>query len=242
MNLDFKFDEITDFDFPMEIDGFELDHAKTEAAIETDLVPIKRYPRPDVVKYEYAADLAKKLPDLGEGEAIYAIVSGNFIFGDFLEALMVEKNYMAEEMIVATLSLGQDNVDSLKNIREGGYVKSLSLIVSDYWYAHERRREGGVRYIMDTLGGEGFRFAAAGLHIKVTLIRTACGKHLVLHGSANLRSSRNVEQFCSENNETLYGFNREWMEKILSTFAVTQKSIRGGKIWQEVQEPQKRDG
>ena len=238
--IDFDF-ELLEFDLPIEIDGFDLGEAFETTAVETEISIIKRYPRPKTVKYERAVDLVKKMPALQEGEAMYAIVSGNFIFGDFIEAFMVENNFLAEEMLIATLSLGQENVDSLKNLQEGGYAKQMSLIVSDYWYAHERRREGGVPYIIENLGGDDFRFAAAGLHTKVTIIKTACGKHFILHGSANLRSSRNIEQFCIENNEELYKFNSTWMEKILCNFTVTKKSTRGEKLWQTVTEPTKKE-
>lgn len=238
--LDLDFD-LLEFDLPIEIDGFALGEATDTAAVETEISVIKRYPRPKTVKYERAVDLVKEMPSLQEGEALYAIVSGNFIFGDFIEAFMVENNYLAEEILIATLSLGQENVDSLKNIQSGGYVKKMGLIVSDYWYAHERRREGGVPYIVENLGGdEGFRFAAAGLHTKVTIVKTECGKHFILHGSANLRSSRNIEQFCIENNEELYKFNSAWMEKILCNFTATKKSTRGERLWQTVMEPIKK--
>ena len=39
--LDFEFDEVTDFDFPEEIDGFELEHADNAKAVKTALVPVK---------------------------------------------------------------------------------------------------------------------------------------------------------------------------------------------------------
>lgn len=241
MQIPFGFDEVTEFDLNFDIDGFDMDHAPESKAVDTGIVKIKRYPRPRMVTYEYASDMARGIPDLSDGEAVYAVVSGNFIFGDFIEAFMVEKNYRAEEIIIATLSLGQENVDSLRNLQEGGYVANMSLIVSDYWYAHERRREGGVPYIMEVLGRkDSFAFAAAGLHTKATIIKTECGKHFVLHGSANLRSSRNLEQFCLENNEGLYEFNHSWMQKVIDSFTVSNKSIRGGKIWREVMEPTKR--
>ena len=240
MELPFDFDcDTSDFDFPIHIDGFTMDHAEGKG-VDTGIVTVKRYPRPTVVQYEYAADLARNTPDLADGEAMYAVVSGNFIFGDYIEALLVEKNYFADELLIATLSLGQENVDSLINIKSGGFCNSMALIVSDYWYAHERRREGGVPYIVEHLGGDGFQFAAAGLHTKITMIRTSCGKHLVLHGSANLRSSRNLEQMCVENSQVLYEFNREWMFKILDNFTVNGKSLRGGKVWRAVMEPTKR--
>lgn len=231
--------ELLEFDIPEAIDGFALDFASPSVAIETDLTVIKRYPRPTTVKYEFAVSLASKMPRLQEGEALYAVVSWNFIFGDWIEAYLVENDLFAEELHIATLSLGQNNVDSLANLRHGGFVDDMRLIVSDFWYAHERRKEGGVPYIMDKLGGDRFSFAAAGLHTKITLIKTTCGLNLVCHGSANLRSSRNLEQICIENNRELYQFNQSWMNRIMDNFQINNKNQRGNELWQTVTEPTK---
>jgi len=242
-NFDKCFDEF-DFDIPFEIDGFEFDHGDFVTAVKTEIAPVMRYPRPpeSMVMYERAEELADATPDLGQGDCMYAIVSGNFIFGDYLEALMVRKNMFAREMTIATLSLGQENADSLKNLFEGGYVESLTLIVSDYWYAHERRKEGGVPYLIDNLGKYDFRLAVAGIHTKIAIIRTECGKWLVMSGSANLRSSRNIEQFTIENNKTLYDFNMGWMGKIVEHYSAVKKSARGGKLWLEVAGQAEKDG
>jgi len=240
--LDTDFGDLLDFDLNIDIPGFTMEMSDPSDAIQTDMVSVRRYPRPtpNQVKYEHAAAMAANMPDLDEGNALYAVVSGNFIFGDFLEALMVEKNYLATEMLVATLSLGKENVDSLRNLRQGGYVENLSLLVSDFWFAHERRAMGGVPYIEQTLGGDTFSFAAAAIHTKITLIKTDCGRHLVLHGSANLRSSRNVEQFVIENNSRLFDFNHRWISRLMTAFSTTQKSTRGAQLWQQVQEPTKK--
>lgn len=149
-----------------------------------------------------------------------------------IEALFEQHNYYASEMLIAMLSLSENNVDSLANIQRSGRVDKLGLLVSDYWYAHERRRDGGVPYITRTLGGEGFAFAAAAVHTKIVLIKTLCGKRLVLHGSANLRSSRNVEQFTIVNDEMLYNFNAEWIGQTINNFCIDKKSLRGEKLWQ----------
>lgn len=235
-DFNLEFDDLTPFDLPEEIEGFDLQLAPDTDAIKTESVKIRRYPRPapSAVRYERAKEMAESLPDIAEGETVFALVSGNFIFGDLLEALMVNRNWYAEEMIVATLSLGQENVDSLANLVNGGYVGWLGLIVSDFWYAHERRAAGGVPYIEKTLGGPSFTFAAAGLHTKITCIRTSCGRHLVLHGSANMRSSRNLEQVVIENNAALYEFNSRWMHHLLDAFSTTKKSNRGKKLWQSL--------
>lgn len=137
-------EELLEFDLDQEIDGFADTAAPSTTALATSTVRVRRYPRPapHLVRYERAAELARGFPDLAEGEAMFALVSGNFIFGDFVEALLVEKNWYAEQLLIATLSLGKENVDSLRNLQEGGYVGRLGLVVSDFWYAHERRAAG----------------------------------------------------------------------------------------------------
>ena len=233
-------DEQLDFDLDCDIPGFELEAAELSVAINTDFVKIRRYPRvsPAGVLYERAVDLVKNMPDLQENDAIFCIVTGNFIFGDMLEALMVEKNWYAEEIFIATLSMSQENADSLANIFHGDYAREINLIVSDFWYAHERYKGGGIEYINQLRKEYNFSISVAGLHTKIILIKTECGKHLVLHGSANLRSSRNLEQFSIENSKNLYEFNRAWMNKLVKEFKVSRKSLRGENLWQVLQEQQ----
>jgi len=239
---EFELLNFDDNDFDFQIPTEELNNLPDLALgevfktkeVETQIEVIKRYPRQKNVKYERAVDLVEKIPVLQNEEAVYAVVSGNFIFGDFIEAFMVQNNYFADDMRIATLSLSQENVDSLRNLQKGEYLQKMSLIVSDFWFAHENREGGGVPYIVENLGCENFRFAVAGLHTKVAIIKTSCGKHFVFHGSANLRSSGNIEQFCIENNVGLFNFNLAWMEKILCNFFVTNKSARGKKLWQTI--------
>lgn len=234
--------ELTPFDLVQPIDGFDLLPASEDTALTTDTLTIRRYPRPApaAVRYEYAAQLAAELPDLAEGSAHFVLVSGNFIFGDFIEALVVHRNWFVEELLIATLSLGKENVDSLHNLQQGGYLGRLGLVVSDFWFAHERRRAGGVPYIMATIGQErNFSFAAAAVHTKVTCIRTRCGRSLVLHGSANLRSSRNVEQLMIDASVPLYDFNAAWINRILADFSATSTSKRGDQLWQTLPGPVK---
>lgn len=240
--LDIDQDDLLEFDLPDNIPGFAMETAPDLSAVDTDFIVLPRYPRPrpNMVTYDNARNLAAELPELDQSTTINGVVSGNFIFGDFIEALMVEKNYFADELLIATLSLGKENVDSLRNLIDGDYVRDLSLIVSDFWYAHERRPAGGVPYIEATLSSPHFCFAAAGIHTKVTLISTDCGRRLVLHGSANLRSSRNVEQFTLEDNPELYAFHHRWMRRLLDNFSLTQESLRGDSLWQTVREPVKK--
>lgn len=83
--------------------------------------------------------------------------------------------------------------------------------------------------------GEKFQLAAAGTHCKLTMIETHCGLKITMHGSANLRSSSNIEHICIEEGEALYDFNYDVQEKIIDKYKTIRKSVRYNDIWQAVQ-------
>ena len=161
-------------------------------------------------------------------------MSGNFIAGDFLEALVVKHNWHIKELTVSTLSMHQGNVDSLVNLVEGNFVDKLNLIVSDYFFAHERR--GLVPYIYEQLDKKDiFQFAAAGTHCKIVNIETHDGLKVVIHGSANMRSSGNIEQMQIDECPLLYDFNQDILQSILDKYGTIKKSVRRDNLWQAVQ-------
>lgn len=133
-------------------------------------------------------------------------------------------------MTISTLSLSQENVDSLENCLLGGYIEELNLIVSAYFYAHNVRTL--IPYIYKRLDKDNkFQLAIAGVHTKTCQFETEGGKKIIIHGSANLRSSGNIEQFTIEENKELYNFYDGVFDKILTKYATIRKSIRGEKLW-----------
>lgn len=76
-----------------------------------------------------------------------------------------------------------------------------------------------------------FQLAAAGTHCKLCIFETECGKKVVIHGSANLRTSANIEQFVIEESEELYNFNHDFQNKIIEKYKTIKKSIRVSKLW-----------
>ena len=199
-----------------------------------------RYKRPKktrelperMMRYEFAEQMAKEIvPE--KGMRIFALLSGRFIAGDFIEAWVVAHNIHAKKMTISTLSLSEANVDSLANLLKGGFVEELNLIVSDYFFSHERRNL--VPYIYAQLDKEDrFQLAVAGTHCKMCLIETMQGSKVVMHGSANLRSSGNMENICIEENETLYDFNFESQESILKEYSTIKKAMRHDVLWKAV--------
>lgn len=189
------------------------------------------------IKYNNALELVKDI-DFKSMDRVFCIVSGNFVFSDFLEAFIVENNIEVEEMIISTLSYSQENIDSLKNLIDGDFVKKLDLIVSDYFYSHERQKL--IKYAYEQLdeknNNESFQLSVAGTHCKTYQFKTSGGKHIIIHGSINMRSSGNIEQFVIEDSEELYNFNKEYQQKIIDKYYTIKKSIRGNELYNLITE------
>lgn len=218
------FDDFDDFDLAAFTDfggGDDLDFDIADFDLVSDKAK-NRYQKPKVsiikqkqVIYNNAANLAKTTT-IGKGERINAVVSGNFIFGDFIEAYIVNHNAKVPKMTISTLSLSQDNVDSLRNLLIGGFVDQLNLIISAYFYSHEKRRL--IPYIYENLDIDGKRFQLA--------FATTGGKKIAIHGSANLRSSGNVEQFILEENAEIYDFFDGIADEIIDKYKTINHAIR----------------
>lgn len=223
----FDMDSLAGFDFADDSDGVKTRIRR----------PILR--PPDPVEYRHAQDMAAATR-LEKGAGLYAFVDGTFIFGDYLEALF-ERGIRADELYICTLSLSEDNVDSLKNILLTMRCKRLNVIVSHYFYSHERSRL--VPYMYQELDHNNmFQLAVARVHCKIALIgEHDQGLRFVLHGSANMRSSQNIEQLQLIEDERLYTFNRYYLDRIIAKYKTIdrRRSAKGETPWQPEAEPSK---
>ena len=137
-------------------------------------------------------------------------------------------------MTISTLSMNENNVDSLANLLNWGLLDELNLIVSDHFFSHERHNL--IPYIYKELDkNDKFQLAAAGSHCKICIFETYCGKFIIMHGSANLRTSANIEQLVIEESENLYHFNDDYQMKIIDKFKTINKAVRVGQLWKTIQ-------
>jgi hypothetical protein len=226
-DLDFGNIELPEFDPAI----FDLAD-ENEQPEENRYTKPKIYPvKPNFICYDNADKLARELT-VNKGERADVFISGNFIFGDFLESYIVQRNAKCRKMTVTTLSLSQENVDSLHNLLAGGFVDELNLIVSVYFFGHERHSL--IPYIYKKLDIDNkFQFAVAAIHTKTAQFETLGGRKIIIHGSANLRSSANIEQFTIEENEELYTFYDEQFGKIIERYTTINKKkpIRDNELW-----------
>jgi hypothetical protein len=177
------------------------------------------------VKYEYAEQLANDIK-IGRGERVTAIVNGSFIFGDFIEAFILKHKIKVKEMTVCTLSYGENSIDSFRNLLEKGWVDKLNIVVSDYFFGHERNSL--IAYAYKELDNETDRFqlAVERTHCKITIFETQNGSYFSIHGSANLRSSGNTEQFTIEENKEQYDFYNSYFSEVIEKCKTIDKSLK----------------
>lgn len=223
-------------DFNMDIDlgdfsGIEID--LNDSFQNRYVKPPKSKEIPErLLKYSYAEKLASDIK-LEKGSRYFVIINGSFIAGDFIEALIVKNNWHVKSMTVSTLSMSHNNVDSFANLINGDYLDSLNLIVSDYFFSHERGNL--IPYIYQELDQKNkFQLAVAGTHCKTCNFETYCGLKVIIHGSANLRSSGNIEQITVEENGELHDFNEAYQQNIIKKFKTINKAVRSKPLWDSV--------
>ena len=215
-------------DLDLDLDGFASDEP-SKISNRYVLPKIHRQIKTLAVKYERAEEFVESCGQhILDGETVHALLSGNFIFGDFFEALAVKFNLLIDDLTLSTLSFGQDNIDSFHNLLSGDYLKSLNIVVSDYFWSHNRQN---APYIYNKLDiDDMFQLAVSGTHTKVALMRIG-DKKIVITGSANLRSSRSVEEFSIQTNDELYDFHMEWHDEILREYGTIKKAVRASKLF-----------
>lgn len=221
---------------------------------KSDGVESARYLMPKVydnsvtekVAYDKARDFVNGLPEvLEDGFRLFAFVSGNFVFGDVLEALVDTGRVDPRIITVQTLSLSEHNIDSLQNVlMMCPDLERMRLVISEYFYSHERYPGHLVPYLYECLDIEDLlEVAYASVHTKLITVETTDGRKIVIDGSANLRSSRNIEQFRLEVDAGLYEFVDGFTDKIFSAYSVINKNeprpdkpkaIRSGAFWKKL--------
>ena len=227
-----------DFDLDFDIDDFELiDAKKPRGGDKQRDVRILR-PRMDAgdvtqrAAYENAEAFARQI-DMTPGARTFAWVSGNFIFGDIVEALITARRVGIKRLYICSLSFSQENIDSLKNVMllMGDALERLVLVFSGYQYSHEKWEL--VPYMYSELDDARNRvqIAFGRWHAKLITLETVHGHTLTIHGSANMRSSNSIEQIMVEvDDRQLHDFNARLMENIAERFG----TINYGAEWHKL--------
>jgi hypothetical protein len=162
-----------------------------------------------------AAEVIDHLP--GPGESLHGVLKGFFDLMHLLIALLDKLAVPCEQLRIATLSVSPRNVSELAALLDTGKVKRIDVLTSDFQAKHDPEIMGE---LLAELGKRGQRVAAARSHCKIVLLALADGRRYVLEGSANLRTSRNQEQFALCQDGALHDFYAAWFDEMVTKHAL----------------------
>ena len=237
----------------VDADKLDFDVSKMDEVEGDDGLGCPRYLLPRVysqmikkpVLWDYAIDFAKGL-DLRPGYRAMCFVSGNFILGDVIEALVTLGRVNLRRLTIQTLTFSQENVDSLWNVCDmSPDLESLRIIAGGYFWAHEHKPGGVIPYLLQELDqGDVLEIAFAAIHTKIISFETTDGLHVVMHGSANLRSSRSIEQLMVECDDDLYECVEHFAGKVIDSYSIIDKTksksagrgMLAGRLWKWLKE------
>ena len=215
--------DLEDLDF--DLDDFELDDREPDA--QTRIIQPRMDPTilTQTVHFDHAMELATKI-DLSGKTRTFAWVSGSFIFGDILEALWRRRNVDIKNLAISSLSISDENIDSWAGLMAQANIERFDLLVSAYWYSHEKYQL--LPYLYQQLAGDNrFQVAFGAYHCKLIALETHHGHTMVIHGSANMRSSTNVEQIMVEvDNRELYDFNAGMIQDICKKYGTIDHAMK----------------
>lgn len=216
--------DLGDLDF--DLDDFSLDASEPDEKTRFIQPRIDLSILTQTVHFDHARELARII-DLSGKSRTFAWVSGAFIFGDILEAIWREKNIAIKNISIASLSISDENIDSWAGIlaNDPG-IERFDLVCSAYFYSHEKFQL--VPYLYHRLGNDDRTQVAFGAyHMKIMAIETHQGNTLTIHGSANMRSSSNIEQIMVEvNDRPLYDFNSTQIREICEKYGTINRKVR----------------
>lgn len=162
----------------------------------------------ELIRPENAQCVIPHLP--GRDERTHCLLRGDFVLCDLIPAIIADRGRCVD-LHIATLGLSAANADSLAGLRARGLVDRITIVCSHYFSQVDKNST----YMQVTTKLEGkATIRVTRSHAKVICIETQAGDCFVIEGSANLRSSDNVEQMVIFNDADLLKWHRAWMEEV----------------------------
>lgn len=164
-----------------------------------------------LIKPENARAILPHLP-VEPLERLHCILRGDFVLCDLIP-LIIEERGRCDHLRIATLGMSAANATTLASLQARGLLGELTIVVSHYFQQVDKVTT--YREVRSILEGR-CRFTVTRNHAKVILLPTSGGDHYVIEGSANLRSSDNLEQMLVMNDRETHDFHSGWMESLES--------------------------
>lgn len=167
----------------------------------------------NLIRPENAAQILPHLP-ADESERTHALLRGDFVLFDLIPAIIAERGRVGH-LRIATLGMSTANAQGLARLLSSGHVERLTLVVSHYFQQVDRATV--FADVCAALAPHGVAPVVTRNHAKVILLPFVDRPdRLVLEGSANLRSSDNIEQLCVFNSAATHDFHARWIDDLVT--------------------------
>jgi hypothetical protein len=163
-----------------------------------------------------AADALTVLPE-EEGQSVHCLMTGLYDLMHLLIVLLDRLGSPCAIMRVATLSLSRRNVQEMVALLDAGKIGRLDLLTSDFFRKHD---DDIFAELCQEFHARGQRVAAARSHCKIVCLLLEDGRRYVLHGSPNLRTNHNIEQFGIERDAELHAHYDTWLDSMVTAHEV----------------------
>lgn len=157
-----------------------------------------------------AQDALGALPD--PGAATHWLLESYYDPCDIAEAIIRAHGGPCGHLRAATLSFSARNVKHLAALIDGGQVRKLTLLCSDWM--RDANSKTHTLAVEELAQARGATVAAARTHCKVCVIGFADGTRYVTEGSGNLSSCRCAEQIMCANDRGLANFHSAWIDRL----------------------------
>lgn len=148
-------------------------------------------------------------------DRLHCMLRGDFVLCDLIPLIIANRG-ACPHLRVATLGLSASNAEQLANLHAAGLIQRITLVASHYFQQVDKTTT--YRQVQSILAGCA-ELVICRSHAKVILIPTVGGDSFAIEGSANLRSSDNLEQMLILNDRETHDFHASWIDALASEYA-----------------------
>jgi hypothetical protein len=164
-----------------------------------------------LIKPENAKPVFDALP-WHDGDSMHAVIKGDFVLCDLIPFVFSKKKI--KHLTITSLGMSESNSRDLESWIVKGHILSMSVLLSHFFASVDRSDKWLT--CKGCLLPHGVNIGMARIHTKIILFDffdDSCP--LVIEGSANLRSSANVEQIACFADRELYEFHKAWIDEVI---------------------------
>lgn len=207
--VDLSFPDVPTLDFDGDT-GLARSHVLPESRRLTTMPRARRQ-----IDLRGQVDAARHLltPLPRPGESVHALLGGEFVLACAIPVILDAIGQPCE-LDICTLGTNDAAVDLILREAEAGRVTRFRILLSQYF---EQMDRSTCSRVVERIRAAGHVAAVARNHTKLMLWRPQAGSdRFTLEGSANLRSSVNLEQLTITNDRALYDFHQAWLGELLT--------------------------